>query len=130
MAKCKLDKKICSFLTVIHVLQLFIVNTLLFSVLDHVDVLASKLNNDLVKIQDWTSKISFNHDRTKKAQEVIFSKRNKKICHPNLYFDNQPIVRLVTHKHPGLITDEKLLLTNCVNDYINKASKSAGLLHK
>ena len=73
----------------IHVLQLFIVDTLLFSVLDNIYAIASKLDNDLVKIQDLACKrkVYFNHDRTKQVQEVIFSRKKFKNCHPNVCFN-------------------------------------------
>lgn len=59
------------------------------SVMDAIEASASKLYNDLIKIQDWTYKleISFNHDRTKQAQEVICSskdiRKSKKGYHPS-----------------------------------------------
>lgn len=32
--------------------------------------------------------ISFNDDRNKQPQKVIFSRKIRKGCHPNLYFNN------------------------------------------
>ena len=72
--------------------------------------------------------MSFNPDRNKQAQEVIFSRKLRKVFHPNLSFNDQPIERSVAHKH--LILDEKLSFTNCINDKINKTLKSVGLLRK
>ena len=48
--------------------------TLLFSVIHDLDDSSTTLNNDLGKIQEWTYnyKISFNSNRKKQAQEVIF----------------------------------------------------------
>ena len=74
--------------------------------------------------------MSFNPDRNKQAQEVIFSRKLRKDFHPNFFFNDQPIERSVAHKHLGLTLDEKLSNTHCINDKINKSLKSVGLLHK
>ena len=74
--------------------------------------------------------MSFNPDRNKQAQEVIFSRKLRKVFHPNLSFNDQPIERSVTHTHLGLTLDEKLPFTNCINDKINKTLKGVGLLRK
>ena len=74
--------------------------------------------------------MSFNPDRNKQAQEVIFSRKLRKVFHPNLSFNDQPIERSVAHKHLGLTLDEKLSFTNCINHKINKTLKGVGLLRK
>ena len=74
--------------------------------------------------------MSFNLDRNKQAQEVIFSRNLRKVFHPNLSFNDQPIERLVAHKHLGLTLDEKLSFTNCINNKTNKTLKGVGLLRK
>ena len=98
-----------------------------FSVIHDVDASSAILNNNLVKIQErifhW--KISFNSDRNKQAQEVIISKKTRKVFHTKLCFNDQSIERTVVHK-----SDEKLWFTNCINDKINKALKCVGLLRK
>ena len=57
--------------------KLFADDTSLFSVVNNASVSASRLNNDLVKIQDWAFnwKMSFNPDPTKQVKEVIFSEK-------------------------------------------------------
>ena len=72
----------------------------------------------------------FNPDKNKQAKEVIFSSKLRKVFHPNLSFNDQPIERSVAHKHLGLTLDEKLSLTNFINDKINKTLKGVGLLCK
>ena len=74
--------------------------------------------------------MSFNPDKNKQAQQVIFSRKLRKVFYPNLSFNDQPIERSVAHKHLGLTLDEKLSFTNCINDKINKTLKGVGLLHK
>ena len=48
----------------------------LFSIVNCVNTSASTRNNDLLKLQDWAYqwKMSFNPDRTKQSQEIIFSR--------------------------------------------------------
>ena len=101
-------------------------------VIQNVDASSATLNNDLVKVQEWAYnwKMSFNPDRNKQAQEVIFSRKLRKVFHPNLSFNDQLIERSVAHKHLGLTLDEKLSFTNCINDKINKTLKGVGLLRK
>ena len=50
---------------------------------------ANELNNDLKKVSDWACqwKMSFNFDTSKQAQEVIFSRKLKKVTHPPLIFN-------------------------------------------
>ena len=93
--------------------KLFADDTSLFSVIHDVDASSATLNNDLVKIQEWTYHwgMSFNPDRNKQAQEVIFSRKLRNFFHPN-----HPIERSVVHKHLRLTLDEKLSLTNGIND--------------
>ena len=61
--------------------KLFADETSLFSVIHDVDASSATLNNDIVKIQKWAYnwKISFNTDRNKQAQEVIFQERLEKV---------------------------------------------------
>lgn len=49
--------------------KLFADDTSLFSVVDDIDEFASKLNSDLIRIQEWSyqTKMSFNPERTKPA---------------------------------------------------------------
>ena len=59
------------------IVKLFADDISLSSVVNNAIVSASRLNNDLVKIQDcaFNSKISFNPDPNKPAKDVIFSRK-------------------------------------------------------
>ena len=50
-------------------------------------------NSDLSRIKQWAFrwKMSFNPDPNKQAQEVIFSRKLKKFCHPSLRFNNNNV---------------------------------------
>ena len=70
--------------------KLFVDDTSLFSVIHDVDISTNELNKNLYQINKWAFqwKMSFNTDRSKQAQEIILSRKTKKICHPSLRFDN------------------------------------------
>ena len=70
--------------------KLFADDTSLFSVIHDVDISTNELNKNLYQINKWAFqwKMSFNTDPSKQAQEIILSRKTKKICHPLLRFDN------------------------------------------
>ena len=90
--------------------KLFADDTSLFSIVQNVSTSASHLNNDLSKISNWAFqwKMSFNPDPSKQAQEVIFSRKIQKTCHPSIYFNNKSVKQVPSQKHLGLILDNKL----------------------
>ena len=65
-------------------------DTSLFSIVDLGKASVSVLNSNLIKTEHWAYqwKMSFNPDRAKQEQEVIFSKKANEIIHPPLYFNN------------------------------------------
>ena len=89
--------------------KLFPDDTSLFSIVNCVNTSASTLNSDLLKIQDWAYqwKMSFNPDRTKQAQEIIFSRKKNATTHPPLVFNNSEIKLSSIQKHLGLTLDSK-----------------------
>ena len=70
--------------------KLFADDTSLFSVVNNVNVSASRLNNDLMNVRDWAFswKTPFNPDSTKQAKEIIFSKNVIPGIHTSLSFNN------------------------------------------
>ena len=94
--------------------------------------LNSEFNSDLLKIQDWAYqwKMSFNPDRTKQAQEIIFSRKKNATTHPPLFFNNSEIKLSSNQKHLGLTLDSKLSFNEHINDKIHQANKGVGLLPK
>ena len=90
--------------------KLFVEDTSLFSVVFNVDASAKELNDNLAKVHDWAlqSKISFNPDITKQAQEVIFSRKLKKTSHRPLMFNSNQVNKTSSQKHLGIILDESL----------------------
>ena len=91
----------------------------------------NELNDDREKISNWAYqwKMSFNPDKSKQAQEVIFSCKIQRV-HPPAIFNNMPVVRSSCQKHFGIYLDEKLNFSNHIKENISKANKGIGILRK
>ena len=74
--------------------------------------------------------MSFNPDRTKQTQEIIFSRKKNATTHPPLFFKNSEIKVSSNQKHLGLALDSKLSFNEHINDKIHQANKGVGLLRK
>ena len=74
----------------------------------------------------------FNPDITKQAQEVIFSRKNTKIDHPTVFFNEVPVAHTPCQKHLGMHLDEKKKLNfqTRIKEKIAKANKGIGIIHK
>ena len=103
-----------------------------FSVVHDVTQSINELNDDLLKISDWVYqwKMSFKPNKSKQAQEVIFSCKTQRVIHPPAIFNNMPVVRSSCHKHLGIYLDEKLNVSNYIKEKISKANKGIGTLRK
>ena len=112
--------------------KLFADDTSLFSIVQNVNTSASHLNNDLSKISNWAFqwKMGFNSEPRKQAQEVIFSGRIQKTCHPSIYFNSKLVKQLPSQKHLGLISDNKLYFQEHLHNILNKVNKAIGPLRK
>ena len=73
--------------------------------------------------------MSFNPDRTKQAQEIIFSRKKNATTHAPLFFNNSEIKLSLNQKHLGLTLDSKSFNEH-INDKIHQANKGVGLLRK
>ena len=74
--------------------------------------------------------MSFNHDPSRQAQEVIFSRKIKKPNHPELILNNIPVNQTSYQKHFGMFLDNKLNFGEHLKYITNKVNKSIGLLRK
>ena len=112
--------------------KLFADDTSLFSVVNNIHTSATTLSEDLKAITKWAFqwKIIFNPDLSKKAQEVIFSRKIKKLLHPTLFFNNIPLNNSLFQKHLGLSLDIKLNFSEHIKSITKKNSKTMGLLRK
>ena len=74
--------------------------------------------------------MSFNLDRNKQAQEVIFSKKTAKSSHPLIYFNNVPVSCVSFQKHLGVYLDKKLNFNYHIKEKMSKAMKGIGVIKK
>ena len=102
--------------------KLFADDTSLFSVVHDVTISSSELNSDLAKISEWAFKwkMSFNPDPSKPAQEVIFGRKLKKVPHPSITFNNNPLSLCPAQKHLGLVLDSNLTFNEHINHILSK----------
>ena len=102
--------------------KLFADDTSLFSVVHDVTQSTNELNDDLEKISNWAYqwKMSFNPDKSKQAQEVIFSRKTQRVIHPPAIFNNMPVVCSSCQKRLGIYLDEKLHSSNILKKNFQK----------
>ena len=74
--------------------------------------------------------MTFNPDRSKQAQEIIFSRKLKKVTHPPLLFNNNNVSQVNFQIHLGVILDVKLTFEEHLENVFNKTNKTIGLLRK
>ena len=112
--------------------KLFADDTSLFSTVYNLSESANLLNDDLKKILEWAFKwkMLFNPDITKQAKEVIFSRRNSKIDHPTVFFNEVFIAYTPCQNHLGMHLDEKLNFQTHIKKKTVKASKGIGIINK
>ena len=109
--------------------KLFADDTSLFSVVNNIHTSAATLSQDLKRITNWAFqwKMIFNPDLSKQAQEVIFSRKIKKLLHPTLLFNNILLSNSLFQKHLGLTLDIKLNFLEHIKSITKKISKTMGL---
>ena len=72
--------------------------------------------------------MKFNPDPIKQSQEVIFSCKIQKTCHPPIYLNNKPFK--YSQNHLRMILDNKLNFQEHLKNTLNKVNKTIGLLRK
>ena len=79
--------------------KLFADDMSLFSILNNIHTTAATLSQDLNRITNWAFqwKMIFKPDLSKQKQEVIFSRKIKKLFHPTLLFNNIPLSNSLFH---------------------------------
>ena len=112
--------------------NLFADDTFLFSVDHDVTQSTNELNDDLEKFSKWTYqwKMSFDPNKSKQAQEIIFSHKTQTVIHPPAIFNNMPVVPCSCQKHLCVYLDEKSNFTNHIKENISRANKGIGILRK
>ena len=94
--------------------------------------LKNELYNDLYQINKWAFqwKMSFNPAPSKQAQEIIFSRKTKKISHPLLCLNSSTVLQTPYQKHLGIFLDARLTFEEHLKVINTKVNKNIGLLRK
>ena len=105
---------------------------LFFSNVKYVNVPTDQLNSDLEKISNWAHqwKMSFNPKPKKQAQEVIFSRKRVKDCHPSVFFSDTIVEQSKSQKRLCIHLDKKLDFNAHIKQKISKANKGIGIIKK
>ena len=74
--------------------------------------------------------MSFNPDTSKQAQEIIFSRKTKKILHPLLHFNNSIVLQTPYQKHLGIFLNAWLIFEEHLKVITTKVNKTIALLQK
>ena len=72
--------------------------------------------------------MKFNPDPIKQSQEVIFSCKIQKTCHPPIYLNNKSFK--YSQNHLRMILDNKLNFQEHLKNTLNKVNKTITLLRK
>ena len=62
--------------------------------------------------------MGFNLDPSKHAQEVIFSRKIKKLLHPSLIFNSNNVLQVSSQKHLGVTLDVELTFDKDLNNVL------------
>ena len=73
-------------------------------------------------------KMGFNPEPSKQTQEVMFSRKIKKLSHSSLIFSNNNVLQASSQKLLGVTLDVKLTFDKHLNNVLNKVNKTIGLL--
>ena len=74
--------------------------------------------------------MTFNPDRSKQTQEIIFSRKIKKVTRSPLFFKSNNVSQVNSQTHLGVILDVKLTFEEHLKNVFNKTNKMIGLLKK
>ena len=112
--------------------KLFADDTCIYLAEHDINTSTIELHSDLKKIYEWAFqwKMTFNPDRSKQTQEIIFSRKLKKATHPPLLFSNNNVSQVNSQTHLGAILDIKLTFEEHLKNVFNKINKTIGLLKK
>ena len=82
----------------------FLLMTLHFFYVLHMNTLTINFKNDLNQIKNWIIqwKMNFKPGPSKQAQEVIFFRNLQKKNHNPVYFTHNPVQQVLSQKHLGM----------------------------
>ena len=72
--------------------------------------------------------MSFNPNPSRQAQEVIFTRKVKKVVHPPIFFSNKPVQQVSSQKHLSFILDTSLTFYEHIKAIATKFSETVILI--
>ena len=105
-------------------------DTSLSSTITSPTISLSNLNEDLLKITPWNYQWKMSFNKSKQAQEIIFSRAKNDTIHTSLYFNNARMQWQSVQKHLGLFLDENLPFMEHTDVKIKKATVGVNLMRK
>ena len=110
--------------------KLFADDTSLFTIVHNPDQPASDMNHDLDIIKSWAHnwRMIFNPDPTKQAVEVTFSIKKISADHPQVLFNDIPVIKVNEHRHLGIMLDSKLSFATHIQSIIIKCRRRIGII--
>ena len=112
------------------IVKLFADDTSLFTVVHDPDDAALDMNHDLNLIRLWAHnwRMSFNPDPAKQVVEVTFSRKIITVDHPQILFNDTPVIKVEEHKHLGIALDSRLSFARHIHAMITKSRQGIGML--
>ena len=110
-------------------IRLFADDTSLYLIVDHPDLAATTLQNDISRITEWAENwlVKFNPSKT---ESLLISRKVNKPLHPTLSMLNEDIIEVDMHKHLGVILSNDGSWHNHINIIKEKAWKRINLMRK
>ena len=110
-------------------IKLFADDTSLYIVVENAMNAAKIINSDLAKINEWSKQwlVKFNPSKT---ECLTISRKIRKPFHPALYFDNECLTEIDSHKHLGVTIANDLSWNLHVKEIISKAFGRLSMLRK
>ena len=109
-------------------IKLFADDTSIYLIIDHPNNAALELNENLEKVNNWSKQwlVKFNPRKTESL--LISRKQNNPVIHPSLYFDRIPVVEVTSHKHLGLVFNNRCHWGEHIDYVVSKASTKLNVL--
>ncbi|MFZ2539598.1 MAG: reverse transcriptase domain-containing protein, partial [Oscillospiraceae bacterium] len=114
-------------LDLINVPFLFADDTSLLSIGDSWDEVESSVNRDLTKLSEWSARWKLNFNV--KKSEYLMLRCNNKNKLLNLILNDKQLPRVTTHKHLGIVYNDKFNWADHIDFTVRKVSKKLGILY-
>ncbi len=108
-------------------IRLFADDTSLYIIVDDPSESATQLNADINTVHQWSQNwlVTFNPSKT---ESMIFSRKQNKPHHPDLYMNNTVINTVTEHKHLGLTFSDDGKWKAHISSSLEKAWQRIGML--